>query len=205
MHKMLEDMIQDIVKEVMHFGYVRSDSIPNIDLYMDQVTTFMEEHLESTKRYEDDKILTKTMINNYAKNNLVPAPVKKKYNKEHMMILLFVYYYKNILSIGDIEKLLLPITERFYQASDDSLGLEDVYEGVFDKCAEELPIFMKDMIHTLKLADSAFADAPDEDRDYLQLFTYICMLSQDIYMKTKIVEKLIDTLPSSKDRPDSKK
>lgn len=205
MHKMLEDMIHDIVKEVRHMGYVRADSIPNIDLYMDQVTTFMEERLASTKRYEDDKILTKTMINNYAKNNLVPAPVKKKYNKEHMMILLFVYYYKNILSIGDIEKLLLPITERFYQSGDDSLGLEDVYENVFDKCAEELPAFMKDLNYTLKLAGSAFTDAPEEDMDYLQLFTYICLLSQDVYMKTKIIEKLIDTLPDTKDGADLKK
>lgn len=45
---------------------------------MDQVTTFMDEQLEACKRYEDDKILTKTMINNYAKNNLLPAPEKKK-------------------------------------------------------------------------------------------------------------------------------
>lgn len=205
MHKMLEDMIQDIVKEVRHMGYVRANSIPNIDLYMDQVTTFMEERLDRTKRYDDDKILTKTMINNYAKNNLVPPPLKKKYNKEHMMILLFVYYYKNILSIGDIEKLLLPITERFYQSGDDSLGLEDVYEGVFDKCAAELPAFMKDVNNTLKLAGSAFSDAPEEDRDYLQLFTYICLLSQDVYMKTKIIEKLIDTLPDTKDGADLKK
>ena len=50
---------------------------PNIDLYMDQVTTFMEDNLASTKRHEDDKILTKTMINNYAKNKLLPPPEKK--------------------------------------------------------------------------------------------------------------------------------
>ena len=42
----------------------------DIDLYMDQVTTFMDEHLSDCKRREDDKILTKTMINNYTKNNL---------------------------------------------------------------------------------------------------------------------------------------
>ena len=50
---------------------MRPDDIPNIDLYMDQVTTFMEKELASSKRHEDDKILTKTMINNYAKNNLL--------------------------------------------------------------------------------------------------------------------------------------
>ena len=45
---------------------------------MDQVTTFMDEQLEACKRYEDDKILTKTMINNYAKNNLLPCPGEEK-------------------------------------------------------------------------------------------------------------------------------
>ena len=58
--------------------HVKPEQIPDIDLYMDQVTTFMEEHLKDTRRYPDDKVLTKTMINNYAKNNLLPPPVKKK-------------------------------------------------------------------------------------------------------------------------------
>ena len=62
----------------------------------------MDEQLEACKRYEDDKILTKTMINNYAKNNLLPAPEKKKYSKEHVLTLLFIYYFKNLLSINDI-------------------------------------------------------------------------------------------------------
>ena len=67
---------------------MRPDDIPNIDLYMDQVTTFMEKELASSKRHEDDKILTKTMINNYAKNNLLPPPVKKKYYQVQLMKLL---------------------------------------------------------------------------------------------------------------------
>ncbi len=56
--------------------YIKPEDLPNIDLYMDQVTTFMEDQLASTKRHDDDKILTKTMINNYAKNNLLPSPEK---------------------------------------------------------------------------------------------------------------------------------
>ncbi len=59
----------------------------------------------------DDKILTKTMINNYAKNNLLPPPVKKKYSKEHLLVMIFIYYFKNFLSIKDIETMLTPITE----------------------------------------------------------------------------------------------
>ena len=77
-----KDMLNSILSSISRIDYVRPDDIPNIDLYMDQVTTFMEKELASSKRHEDDKILTKTMINNYAKNNLLPPPVKKKYSKD---------------------------------------------------------------------------------------------------------------------------
>ena len=84
-----KDMINSILESVSRIDYIKPEDIPNIDLYMDQVTTFMEEQLSSTKRYEDDKILTKTMINNYAKNNLLPPPIKKKYSKEHLLVLIY--------------------------------------------------------------------------------------------------------------------
>ena len=104
-----EAMIRHILDWVSGIGYIKPEDIPNIDLYMDQVTTFMEEQLAHSKRYQEDKILTKTMINNYAKNNLLPSPVKKRYSKEHLLVLIFIYYFKNILSINDIQTLLNPM------------------------------------------------------------------------------------------------
>ena len=74
----MNDLLNSILKSLSNIDYIRPEEIPNIDLYMDQVTTFMDKQLASTKRYEDDKILTKTMINNYTKNHLLPPPVKKK-------------------------------------------------------------------------------------------------------------------------------
>ena len=85
-----KDMLNSILDSISRIDYIKPEDIPNIDLYMDQVTTFMEEGLERTKRYSNDKILTKTMINNYAKNNLLPPPVKKKYTREHMLMLIFI-------------------------------------------------------------------------------------------------------------------
>ena len=76
--------------------------------------SYVDEQLASTKRYPDDKILTKTMINNYTKNNLLPPPVKKKYSREHLLLLVFIYYFKNILSIKDIETVLAPLTEKYF-------------------------------------------------------------------------------------------
>ena len=88
-----KDLLNSILSSISRIEYVKPNDIPNIELYMDQVTTFMEKELSSTKRYEEDKILTKTMINNYAKNNLLPPPVKKKYSKEHILMLIFIYYF----------------------------------------------------------------------------------------------------------------
>ena len=109
-----KQFLRSILDSLQQIDYVKPEDVPNIDLYMDQVTTFMDSHLASTRRYPSDKILTKTMINNYAKNKLLPPPVKKKYSPEHMMLLVFIYYFKNILSITDIQTLLAPITDRYF-------------------------------------------------------------------------------------------
>ena len=122
-----EDLLNSILASLDRIQYVSPEDIPNIDLYMDQVTTFMDSKLRSTARYPDeDKILTKTMINNYAKNDLLPPPLKKKYSKEHVLLLIFIYYYKGILSISDIHNLMNPITEKFIQKEGD-FNLESIY------------------------------------------------------------------------------
>ncbi len=110
-----ENLLESILESLSRIDYIHAEDIPNIDLYMDQVTTLMDSGLSSSKRYEEDKILTKTMINNYAKNNLLPPPDKKKYSREHILILTFIYYFKNILAIKDIETLLNPLTETYFQ------------------------------------------------------------------------------------------
>ena len=65
-----QEFVNTLLKRLVKLNYIKPGDVPNIDLYMDQVTTFMDEHLSDVKRHEDDKILTKTMINNYTKNNL---------------------------------------------------------------------------------------------------------------------------------------
>ena len=102
----VKEFLAALQKKLKSIDYIKTEDIPNIGLYMDQVTTFMDKQLEACKRHDEDKILTKTMINNYAKNNLLPAPEKKKYSKEHVLTLLFIYYFKNLLSISDIQTLI---------------------------------------------------------------------------------------------------
>ncbi len=185
------DILNSILESVSLIDYIHSGDIPNIDLYMDQVTTFMETQLASTKRYETDKILTKTMINNYTKNNLLPPPDKKKYSKEHILLLIFIYYFKNILSIKDIETLLKPVTEKYFH-TDSSPSLTDLYEEVCSMEKAQTGPLQKELRETFERAESAFSDVPEEDRTRLQLFSFICSLSFDVYVKKQIIEKLLD-------------
>lgn len=193
----IHDMMNSIIRSVSRIDYIKPEDIPGIDLYMDQVTTFMESQLASSKRYPDDKILTKTMINNYAKNDLLPPPQKKKYSKEHLLLLIFIYYFKNILSITDIQSLLNPITEKYF-SGENPLTLTDIYNEVFSLEKEQIEVMKKDLAQRYELSQNTFSQATEEDREFLKTFSFICMLSFDVYVKKQIIEKLIDQLPRKK-------
>lgn len=201
-----EERLQDMLGYLGHLTRVRSDEIPDIDLYMDQVTTFMESHLKDMRRHPEDKVLTKTMINNYAKNNLLPPPVKKKYSKDHMFMLIFIYYFKSLLSFHDIEELFRPITSRHFSGQASQLSLEDIYNEVFKLEQGEMEKLMADIKSKFDRAQSTFKDTPDEDgdRDYLRLFAFICELSFDVYLKTSMIEMVADQLREENPSPRKK-
>ena len=190
-----KDMINSILESVSRIDYIKPEDIPNIDLYMDQVTTFMEEQLVSSKRYADDKILTKTMINNYAKNKLLPPPEKKRYSKEHVLMLIFIYYFKSFLSISDIQALLTPLADRYFQ-KEDGLNVEDLYNEVFGMEKEQVEYLKKDLMEKYQTASQSFAEAEEKDREFLTMFSFICLLSFDVYMKKQLIESIIDSFPS---------
>ncbi len=188
------DLLNSILESLDRIEYIQPEDIPAIDLYMDQVTTFMDKRLKSSARYPgEDKILTKTMINNYAKNELLPSPIKKKYSKEHILLLIFIYYYKGVLSITDIQTLLGPITEQYFQ-NGKKFNLESVYKEVFSMEKEQVEILKADVIERYKRSQETFENAPSKDKDFLQKFAFICMLSFDVYVKKLIIEKMIDEL-----------
>jgi hypothetical protein len=161
---------------------------------MDQITTFMDTHLASCKRYPDDKILTKTMINNYTKNDLIPPPVKKKYSKEHLLLLIFVYYMKDFLSISDIKALIEPMTDRFFHRTDEGITLHEIYQRINGLEKAQINPIIEDLNNNLSTALDAFADVDEEDRDYLQTFAFICLLSIDVYVKKQLIEHLADEI-----------
>lgn len=183
-----EDFIQELLQEVEKFNI---NDIPNIDLYMDQVTTYLGDKFKVTKRHKDDKLMTKTMINNYVKSHLLPSPEKKKYSKDHIMALIMIYFFKNIISINDVTKLLTPLFDSYFH--NEELSLESIINSFLD------------YIQTCNLQDSIlkefddskkiFAKTQVDDKDYLETLGLITMLSYDTFVKKMLIEKLVDSLP----------
>ncbi len=187
--KDIEKFIEDTINKT---SLIKSDEIPNIDLYMDQVTTFLTSHLTDSNE-NSEPVFTKTMINNYAKSQLLPAPEKKKYTKDHMLMLINIYYLKNVMSINNIHKLLNPVTEKHF-LKDGDFDLSSIYNEIYDSIETIKESTSNDMNEKLKLAMETFKNAPKDERDYLQLYTYISLLSFDVYMKKQLIESLIDTI-----------
>ena len=192
-----------ILKEFTELDYVHPEDIPNIDLYVDQVTTFIESQLSSMKRNEDEKILTKTMINNYTKNHVLPSPDKKKYSKDHVLMLILIYYLKSFLSIKDIQTLLEPVTEKYFGTESD-LSFYELYEELVALGNGQAKALIKDVVSKYNATQKSFMDAPEEDQEFLRNFGFICMLGFDVYIKKMMIESLID-LNSEKRAEEAKK
>ena len=199
-----KDMINSILSSISRIDYIKPEDIPNIDLYMDQVTTFMEEQLAATKRDGDDKILTKTMINNYAKNKLLPSPEKKRYSKEHVLMLIFIYYFKNILSINDIQTLFTPIVQKYFKSMTEK-DMTYIYNEVFSMEKDQIESLKKDLLRKYKTAQGTFKDADEEDQEILKRFSFICLLSFDVYVKKMMIEHLIDGMNPPAEQDSKKK
>ena len=122
------EMVAKIAAQVRSSNIIEIEDIPNIDLYMDQVTTFMDKCLAQYKRYDEDKVLTKTMINNYTKAKIFPAPVKNKYSRTLLMLLIMIYHLKSVLSIKDIGILFQSALSEPNKMKQEKM-IESIYRG----------------------------------------------------------------------------
>ena len=187
----IPSVIEEVFKCYTDGSYIKASMLPDLDLYVDQITTFLTRHLAKTIRFEDDKIMTKTMINNYTKNHLLPPPDKKKYSRDHILLMIFIYYFKNFLPISDIKTILGPLTDKYFH-KDADLNLEAIYTTLFSKEDTFVQEVLENVMKQFHMSADLFPDAPKADQASLREFTFICMLSLYIYLKKQLIEAILD-------------
>jgi hypothetical protein len=179
------------LEQLENFTLPNWDSLPDLDLYMDQVITYLEKQLSPLTVEEHEKLITPFMINNYVKGNLIPSPIKKKYSREHMGFILGICSVKQVLSISDISKLRSRIK---------SDNIEDLYQ-----------IFIKnwqDNLHHIAFTSKQESDEIDEDTKELLInrLNYLALkLAIEAEAQKIIATKIIYLLNKSYDEDLEKK
>ncbi len=194
--KIEKEELKKQIRDLIRRGYLQPSEVPNIDLYIEQVIQLLDRYLSSYKRTDEEKTLTKTMVNNYTKNGLLPPPEKKRYNRDHIILLLLVYYMKSVLSISDIQALVDPLVRDYYQGREDDDTLMKVYETLYDLEKRQYFESQNSILKTLELSKR---NTGDKDDEYLHNFVFLCLMGYDIFIKKKMMEHIIDDMQKEKE------
>ena len=102
----IKQAFENWMNELSNFSFKDYETLPDIDLYMDQVVTFLDRELSIFQTSSLDKQITPSMINNYVKGEVLPSPISKKYNKEHLALIEEICTLKQVLSIAEVKQIL---------------------------------------------------------------------------------------------------
>lgn len=170
------------------------EDIPAIDLYMDQVIQLFEKKFSSSRRNEQEKVLTKTMINNYAKGKLFFPIKNKKYSKEHLILISLIYQLKGALSINDIKATLDGLSKK---TAEGDIDLDTFYNSYLHLSNKNGERFKQDLHHRAKEATEEIGEI--NDSEYLEKTLLIASLVDISNLYRRAAEKLIDEITESKE------
>ncbi|MDD3243175.1 MAG: DUF1836 domain-containing protein [Eubacteriales bacterium] len=127
--KQVEERMAGLIEQAVAPALIDPVDIPKIDLYMEQVTSFFDDMLQDSCRSTEEKIFTKTMINNYTKEGTLPRPANKKYNREHIIKLVYIFILKQTMTMQDIKSMM--------EMADRSEGARELYDAYLELLDEE--------------------------------------------------------------------
>lgn len=188
------DNYKDWLYALLKTEPIPPEDIPDIGLYMDQVTTLMDTRLAGSKRYPDDKILTKTMINNYTKNHLLPLLTEEIFQRTCLSSHYDLLSKEHVINIRYPKPVRTSSEKYFPKNEENGLTLSDIYQKIIDDNTANEEYISEDIIKTWERTRNSFAEhSPStEESEYLDDFSFIYQLGYDIYIRKQIIEKLID-------------
>ena len=175
--------ISSVIQKVLEDGVIELSDIPQIDLYIDQITMLIDSKLSGMCRTSEDKLLTKSMVNNYSKEKLISPTKGKKYSREQIIRILMICYLKQVLSIQDIKKIL-----SFLEGEEE---IQQTYQFLLQEKQKVTGQIFLD-------AEESFIGKDDvKPMDAMKLIIHLSLLSS--YTR-RVSEALIDTLFTAEEK-----
>lgn len=185
--------IKQLIEQLGLDAGITLEDIPNIDLYMDQVIQLFENTFAESKRNDEEKVLTKTMINNYAKGKLIFPIKNKKYTKEHLILISLIYQLKGALSINDIKTTLDGINKKIMNEDIHLDSFYNSYLGLTQKNVEDFKADIEERVTEVKEVGQY---------DHSPYLERVLMISSLVHMSNlyrKLSEKLVDEIVLEKE------
>ncbi|WP_042357053.1 DUF1836 domain-containing protein [Bacillus rubiinfantis] len=190
------EAIEKIIEQLDLEANLTVDEIPKIDLYMDQVIQLFENKFANAKRNDEEKVLTKTMINNYAKGKLIFPIKNKKYSKEHLILISLIYQLKGGLSISDIKTTLDDFNKRIVNGE---LDVDSFYTSYLNLTERNVADFKHDIVQRVQEVKEEMTDGQDETSAHLEQVLMIAALVHMSSLYRKVAEKLVDGITIEKE------
>ena len=185
-----EQFAEKLAQEYQKNGLADGKSIPDMDLYIDQMVSCLNAELPL---YEKDGKgpVTKGIVSNYAKHRMIPGPEGKHYSKDHCIFMLLVFYLKSCFSMDQVQRLMKPVLEGYDSAWDDGVDIQAYYREILSavrKSEEEFGEQLKERIRGIKkfLADRG---SDDDTSELMLLITTLILRSNE---ERFLAEKLLD-------------
>jgi hypothetical protein len=169
----------EFIEKIKNYHCPRYNELPPFALYTDQLKELLELYLSEFEMPGEEKFITPTMISNYVKQKIIPPPVKKKYDRDHIVYLIVIGIFKQVLNISDIGA-IIKMQRRFYPA-----------DIAYDYFCEELEAILKATFctrdfSTLQKLEGAIT-LKELVRSSLLAFANKIYVKKKIYNRTQII------------------
>jgi len=186
-----EEYIKKMIRDLNDAEGEKQGEYPDIDLYIDQAAMLLNQQSQIYKKDEKEQIFTKSMISNYAKHNIIPRPVNKKYTKDHLILLHIVRYLKGMFQMNEIEMLMKPLIDNYNSVFDEKIDLEILMQGVIELREGESRSLEDHIGENIKAIKTGLKNTEQSDDDILEIFLVIISLAISADSYRYVAEKLL--------------
>ena len=185
-----EQFAEKIAKEYQKKGLAEGKSIPNIDLYIDQMVSCLNSELSLYSK-DGEGPITKGMVSNYTKHKMIPGPEGKRYTKDHCIFMLLVYYLKGCFSMDQVRRLMHPILTNYSSEWDDSVDIQAYYGKIMEEVRRSEENFGRELQDSMDGIKKFLSDRGSDDdiSEIILLITTLIMRSNE---ERFLAEKLLD-------------
>ena len=185
-----EQFAEKLALEYQKKGLADGKSVPDIDLYIDQMVSCLNSELSLYAKNGEGPI-TKGIVSNYTKHKMIPGPEGKRYTKDHCIFMLLVYYLKGCFSMDQVQRLMKPILSNYDSAWDDNVDMQAYYKEILAAVRKSEENFTEQLQERI-LANKKFLADRGSDDDISELILLITMLIMRSNEERYMAEKLLD-------------